>query len=257
MQANLRKLGALIAKDIADLVKNPTMVACVVVPVAFAVFYRFVMGDMAIGGPLRSSVGADLEPTAATVLQYIVLNMALCTGIGMGASTSLIYGLAEEKEKRTLRTLMLANVSAEQIMLAKGIVALGLTAVTEVLCFAVSGASWSLFGWFMLCGIVGAVPIILLSLVVGLASRDQMTAGMYSVPILLVAMAPMAGNFSESIRNVVRFAPMGGVDEVLRVAISGTVAPDALAVPLLVTAAWIVAAALAFKLLYRRLLRDN
>ena len=247
MQANLRKLGALIAKDAVDLAKNPTMVLCVVLPVGFSVFYRFFMGDMGLGGPLRSGVGADLEPTVATLLQYIVLNMALCMCIGMGAATSLIYGLAEEKEKHTLRTLMLA----------KGIVALGLTVVAEVLCFVVSGASWSLFGWFMLCGIVGAVPIILLSLVVGLASRDQMTAGMYSVPILVIALAPMFGNFSESVRNVVRFAPTGGVDELLRMAISGTVAPSELVMPLLVTAAWIVVAAVAFKLLYRRLLRDN
>lgn len=257
MQANLRKLGALIAKDAVDLAKNPTMVLCVVLPVGFSVFYRFFMGDMGLGGPLRSGVGSDLEPTVATLLQYIVLNMALCMCIGMGAATSLIYGLAEEKEKHTLRTLMLANVTAEQIMLAKGIVALGLTVVAEVLCFVVSGASWSLFGWFMLCGIVGAVPIILLSLVVGLASRDQMTAGMYSVPILVIALAPMFGNFSESVRNVVRFAPTGGVDELLRMAISGTVAPSELVMPLLVTAAWIVVAAVAFKLLYRRLLRDN
>ena len=180
MQANLRKLGALIAKDAVDLAKNPTMVLCVVLPVAFSVFYRFFMGDMGLGGPLRSGVGTDLEPTVATLLQYIVLNMALCMCIGMGAATSLIYGLAEEKEKHTLRTLMLANVSAEQLMLAKGFVAFVLTIATELVCFAVSGAPWSLAGWYLLLGSVGAVPVILVSLVVGLASRDQMTAGLYS-----------------------------------------------------------------------------
>lgn len=257
MQASLRKLGALIAKDTVDLAKNPTMMLCVAMPVALSAFYRFFMGDMGIGGPLRSSVGADVEPVVATLLQYIVLNIALCMCVGMGGSMALIYGLAEEKEKHTLRTLMLANVTAEQIMLAKGIVALGLTVVAEVLCFIVSGAPLSLFGWFMLCGIVGAVPIILLSLVVGLACRDQMTAGMYSVPILLIALAPMFGNFSEGIRSVVRFAPTGGVDELLRMAVSGSFAPSELVVPLLVTAAWVVVAAIAFKLLYRRLLRDN
>ena len=46
MQANLRKLGALIAKDAADLAKNPTMILCVLMPVGFAVFYRFFIGDM-------------------------------------------------------------------------------------------------------------------------------------------------------------------------------------------------------------------
>lgn len=102
---------------------------------------------------------------------------------------------------------MLANVIAETVVLAKGLVALGFTAVTEALCFAVSGAPWSLFGWYMLLGVVGALPVILLSLVVGLASRDQMTAGLYSVPVLLLALAPVFGGFSPDIRAVVRFAP--------------------------------------------------
>ena len=50
------------------------------------------------------------------------------------------------------------------------------------------------------------MPVILVSLVVGLASRDQMTAGLYSVPVLLLTMAPIFGSFSEGIRAVVRFA---------------------------------------------------
>ena len=105
---------------------------------------------------------------------------------------------------------MLANVSAEQLMLAKGFVAFVLTIATELVCFAVSGAPWSLAGWYLLLGSVGAVPVILVSLVVGLASRDQMTAGLYSVPVLLLTMAPIFGSFSEGIRAVVCFAPTPG-----------------------------------------------
>lgn len=152
---------------------------------------------------------------------------------------------------------MLANVIAETVVLAKGLVALGFTAVTEALCFAVSGAPWSLFGWYMLLGVVGALPVILLSLVVGLASRDQMTAGLYSVPVLLLALAPVFGGFSPDIRAVVRFAPTGGVDELLRLVIEGGLGTGEALVPCLVIAGWLVASAVAFKLLYRRLLRDN
>ncbi|WP_242369233.1 ABC transporter permease [Adlercreutzia muris] len=257
MQANLRKLGALIAKDAADLAKNPTMILCVLMPVGFAVFYRFFIGDMGLAGSLRDDGGLGASPQVTSVVQYIVLSMSLCLSIGMGASVSLIYGLAEEKEKHTLRTLMLANVSAEQLMLAKGFVAFVLTIATELVCFAVSGAPWSLAGWYLLLGSVGAVPVILVSLVVGLASRDQMTAGLYSVPVLLLTMAPIFGSFSEGIRAVVRFAPTGGADELLRLIVSGSLTPAAAVAPLAVTAVWMVAAVVVFKLLYRRLLRDN
>lgn len=257
MQANLRKLGALIAKDAADLAKNPTMILCVLMPVGFAVFYRFFIGDMGLAGSLRGDGGLGASPQVTSVVQYIVLSMSLCLSIGMGASVSLIYGLAEEKEKHTLRTLMLANVSAEQLMLAKGFVAFVLTIATELVCFAVSGAPWSLAGWYLLLGSVGAVPVILVSLVVGLASRDQMTAGLYSVPVLLLTMAPIFGSFSEGIRAVVCFAPTGGADELLRLIVSESLTPAAAVAPLAVTAAWMVAAVVVFKLLYRRLLRDN
>ena len=254
MQASLRKLGALLAKDAADLVKNPTMILCVAIPVGFALFYRFFLGGQGLGPALEGAVAAD---AVVSTVQYIVLSLSLLMSIGMGASMSLVYGLAEEKEKHTLRTLMLANVSAQQIVLAKGLVALGLTVAVEFLCFIVSGAPWTLCGGYLLIGALGALPIILLSLVAGLASRDQMTAGLYSVPILLLALAPMFGNYSAAIRDVVRFAPTGGADQLLGLLVEGSLlSPEALA-PLAVTAAWILVTAVAFKLLYKRLLRDN
>lgn len=255
MGAALCRLGVLVSKGTTDVLKNPAMVVCIAMPVGFALFYRFFLGDLATGagGP----VGAEASPEVAGALQHVVLSMALCMAIGMGAAASLIYGLAEEKEKHTLRTLMLANVTAEQIMLSKGLVALVLTAAVEALCFAVSGAPWALFGWYLLFGVMGAVPVILLSLVVGLASRDQMTAGLYSVPVLLLSLAPVFGGFSPDVQAVVRFAPTGGMDELLGLAIGGGLSTPDVAAPIAVTLAWTVAAAVAFKLLYRRLLRDN
>lgn len=255
MEATLRKLGALMSKDAVDMVKNPTMIVCIVMPLGFALFYRLFLGDVMVGAGASPEAAASPEVEAA--LQYVILSMALCMAIGMGAATSLIYGLAEEKEKHTLRTLMLTNVTAEQIVLARGLVALGLTVVVEVLCFVVSGAPWHLFGWYLLFGIVGAVPVILLSLVVGLASRDQMTAGLYSVPVLLLSLAPVFGGFSPDIRAVARLTPTGGMDELLRLAVKGGLGTAEMVAPIVVTLAWTVAAAIVFKLLYRRLLRDN
>lgn len=255
MQANLRKLNALLAKDAVDLAKNPTMIICIAIPVAFALFYRFFLGGQGLDTALEGGGSAEAAPVS--VAQYIVLSLSLLMSIGMGASMSLVYGLAEEKEKHTLRTLMLANVSARQIMLAKGLVALGLTVAVELLCFAVSGAPWRLCAGYLLIGIMGALPVILLSLVAGLASRDQMTAGLYSVPILLLALAPMFGNYSATIRDIVRFAPTGGADWMLRLLVEGSLFSGEVLVPLAITAAWIAVSAIAFKLLYKRLLRDN
>ena len=69
--------------------------------------------------------------------------------------------------------------------------------------------------------------------------------------------ASETGGFSPDIRAVVRFAPTGGVDELLRLVIEGGLGTGEALVPCLVIAGWLVASAVAFKLLYRRLLRDN
>lgn len=254
MSPFLRKLGALLAKDAADLLKNPTMILCIVMPVGFALFYRFFFGSMDLGPAMWGQGGGSGATLGVT---YVVLSLGLCMSVGMGASMSLVYGIAEEKEKHTLRTLMLANVTANQIVLSKGILALVVTVVTEFLCFVVSGAPFFLCGPYMAFGIVGAVAIILLSLVAGLSSRDQMTAGLYSIPILLLSIAPIFGSYSEGIRDVVQFAPTGGMDQLLRMAINGTLTASDALLPVAITAAWIVASAVAFALLYKRLLRDN
>lgn len=253
MNASVRKLGALMGKDATDMIKNPTMVVCMVMPVAFVLLYRFIMGG--IGQSAEASDG-DVE-AASTAVTFMLLNTALCMTVGMTGSASLVYGLAEEKEKHTLRTLMLANVSAEQIMLSRGLIALAVTAVVEALGFAVSGAPLHLFAPFMAIGVLGAIPVILFSLVLGLASRDQMTAGLYSMPILLAVVAPMFGGFSLELRNAMQFLPTGGAVELLRLLVEGRLFGSDAVMPLALTAAWIVAGFVVFKLLYRKLTSDN
>lgn len=260
MNASVRKLGALMGKDVTDMLKNPTMIVCIVMPVAFVLLYRYIMGN--VGGSMGMMGGADMgagtdAATVESLITYVLLNTALCMTIGMTSSATLVYGLAEEKEKHTLRTLMLANVSAEQIMLARGLVTLVVTAVVEALCFFVSGAPMHLLAPYMAIGVLGALPIILLSLVLGLASRDQMTAGLYSVPILLVVIAPMFSGFSPMLGDIARFLPTGGAASLLRLATEGALFGSEAVLPLAVTAAWIVLGLVVFKLLYRKLATDN
>jgi len=84
-----------------------------------------------------------------------------------------------------------------------------------------------------------------------------MTAGLYSVHILLLALAPIFGSYSPDISNVVRFAPTGGMDALLHMAVDGTLTTAGAMVPLATTVVWIALSALCFSLLYKRLLRDN
>ena len=114
-----------------------------------------------------------------------------------------------------------------------------------------------MLGVYLVLGIMGSLPIILFSLVLGLACRDQMTAGVYSVPVLLVALVPMFGMANEAIEKVAHWLPTGGVYDLIGLALNGNLlSQDALA-PLAITAAWIVVGAVLFAALFKRLARDN
>lgn len=253
MNAAMRKTGALLAKDFADLFKNPTLLVVCLLPIAFMALYAFMVGD----ATNDASLAAEQKGAVNLVIQQFMLGSSLCMAVGMVCTMTVLYGIAEEKEKRTLRTLMLANVGASQVVASKTIVALVASTVVNAVCFFVAGGQPDMLGVYLVLGIMGSLPIILFSLVLGLACRDQMTAGVYSVPVLLVALVPMFGMANEAIEKVAHWLPTGGVYDLIGLALNGNLlSQDALA-PLAITAAWIVVGAVLFAALFKRLARDN
>lgn len=248
MDAVLRRIGALAAKDLADLFKNTTMLVVLLMPIGFMLLFRLVIGDTAADAGLAGTEGA---------LQKFLLGSGLCMSVGMVASMVLIYGIAEEKEKRTLRTLMLANVSAGEIAASKGGVTLFAVAAVSAACFFVADGAAALLPLYLALTVLGAIPVILISLVLGLAARDQMTAGFFSVPVLLVALIPTFGMASDAIEAVGACMPLGGVYRLLGLATDGQLFIGETSAPLAVTLAWTVAGGVVFAALYRRLARDN
>ena len=243
MEAALRKTGALLGKDLKDLVKNPTVLLGCLLPVGFIALYSQTMGDA--------------SGEAADAARHQFLTMALFMTVGMTGCMTALYTIAEEKEKHTLRTLMLANVSAAQVIASRAVVSLTAIVVAQAACFAVLRAPIDLLAPYLLLGILSGLPIVMLSLVLGLAARDQMTAGVYSIPLVLVAFLPLFAPLNETLAKVTPYCPTGGVLELLVLAADGALfTADALQ-PLAVTFAWIAVGAAVLALLYKRLARDN
>ena len=253
MNAALRKTRALLAKDFADMVRNPSMIVACVMPIAFMALYQFILGDAVSEAGVTDDMRAAVDP----IVLHFMLGSALCMTVGMVGAMTVLNGIAEEKEKHTLRTLMLANVSASEIVVSKSAVALVSIAVVNVVCFFVAGGGAEMLGAYLVLGVVGSVPIILFSLVLGLASRDQMTAGVYSVPVLVLALVPMFGMANETFANVAHYLPTGGVYDLVGLAIGGDLFTQEALAPLAVTAAWIVVGAALFAALFKRLSCDN
>ena len=227
MEATLRKTGALLGKDLKDVVKNPTMLVCCLLPVGFMLFYK-------------NAVGGGMEGEQAEAFSSMLVSWSLLFTATMVASMATLNAIAEEKEKHTLRTLMLANVSAEQMLASRGLVTL-LASLPA----------------FLTIGVAGSVPIVLLSLLLGLVARDQMSAGVLSMPILIAGIAPMFAQMVDGLSDIAPYLPTGGMNELgLLLARGELFSPDAI-VPVATTLAWVAVAAVAFTLLYRRLARDN
>jgi ABC-2 type transport system permease protein len=241
MRTSLRKTTALLIKDLRDAFKNPTILFCCLLPVLFV----FAQNEMARG-----------RGDAATTIAFLLPD-ALCLSAGTIGAMAALYSVAEEKEKHTLRTLMLANVRAGQIFLSKGLVTLLLITAVNALCFLVLGGEPLQALPLVLVGALGAMPVILISLVLGLAGRDQMTAGIFSIPILLIALAPMLGQYGDGIASVARLSPTGGMVELCGLLLRGQLFGTDAIVPLAVTAAWIALGFVVYASLFKRLIRDN
>ncbi len=245
MEATLRKTGALLGKDLKDVARNPTMLVCCLLPVGFMLFYRYAFADgmEGEGGP--------------QALSLMLVSWSLLFTTTMVASMATLTALAEEKEKHTLRTLMLANVSAEQVLASRGLVTLAAIAVVDAACCLVIGQPLERLPAFVAIGVAGSVPLVLLSLLLGLAARDQMSAGVLSMPVLILGIAPMFAQMVDGFSEAAPYLPTGGMNELGLLLAQGNLFTSDALVPIAVTLAWVVAAAVAFALLYRRLARDN
>ena len=244
MEATLRKTGALLGKDLKDVVKNPTMLVCCLLPVGFMLFYK-------------NAVGGGMEGEQAEAFSSMLVSWSLLFTATMVASMATLNAIAEEKEKHALRTLVLANVSAEQMLASRGLVTLLTIGVVDAACYLVIGQPPAGLPAFLAIGMAGSVPIVLLSLLLGLVARDQMSAGVLSMPILIAGIAPMFAQMVDGLSDIAPYLPTGGMNGLGLLLARGELLSSDAIVPVATTLAWVAVAAVAFALLYRRLARDN
>jgi len=98
--------------------------------------------------------------------------------------------VAEEKEKHTLRSLMLANVSATDFLLSKAFVALVLMLIDGILIFLVCQEPIGYLVYFLIFYILASLSVLFFGALVGLLSKDQMSAGTLSSPLMIFLMLP-------------------------------------------------------------------
>lgn len=181
---NFRHSKAIIKKQIKDTFKNKeVLIQFIMLP-----FIAFIMTIF---------VNMDGMPE-----NYFVKLFATMF-IGMAPLTSMAAIIAEEKEKNTLRDLMMANVTPVEYLLGVGIYVAGVSymgACAFGLIGGYSGYAFLEFTGIMLAGIIVSGCV---GGVIGVCSRNQMSATALTVPVMLVfSFTPMLSMFNDTISKI-------------------------------------------------------
>ena len=125
--------------------------------------------------------------------------------VGMAPLTCMSAIISEEKEKNTLRALMMSNVKPFEYLLGVGAYVFIMCIIGAVV-FAVCGGyeGKDLLAFMVIMG-AGILLSSLTGAVIGVFSKNQMSATSLTIPVMMIfSFLPMLSMFNESIEKVAR-----------------------------------------------------
>ena len=143
-----------------------------------------------------------IRPEGVPALLYTKMFAAMY--LAMAPLTAMSSIIAEEKEKNTLRVLMMSNVKPGQYLTGIGAYVWIISMIGSVL-FAVSFPADDMPFFFLVMG-VGFIISIVIGAVIGIASKNQMSAtSIGAMAMIILSFIPMFAMFNDGIGKVARF----------------------------------------------------
>lgn len=179
----MKNIKAIFMKQILDTIKNKT------------IFIQFLMFPILVI-IMETAIKIEDMPEHFFVKLFAVMF------VGMAPLTCMSAIISEEKEKNTLRALMMSNVKPWQYLISIGvyvfIMCMAGTAVFAIL-GEYKGAELAMFLFSMMSGIVLSEII---GAVIGIFSGNQMAATSLTIPVMMIfSFVPMLSMFNESIKK--------------------------------------------------------
>lgn len=155
-------------------------------------------------------------PALTLIMNYVItidgmpenffVNLYATMYIGMAPLTSIAAIIAEEKEKNTLRVLLMSNVKPYEYLLGVGsYIWLACMLGSAVICAAGGYRSKEILG-FMTIMAVGILASLLIGAAIGTWSKTQMMATSITVPVMIVfSFVPMFSMFNDTIAKAAKF----------------------------------------------------
>lgn len=247
MKLSLHKIGVLLKKESKDLLRNSTVAVLIIMPIAMTFLFKFMF---------ESSTDGIEE--ASHFVGVFVLSFATSMAIAVIPGSVLPTTIAEEKEKKTLRTLMLADVNGVEFLISKALIVFLLLLFTLIVIFFITGVSLSVLPMYLLTCIIASISILLIGSLIGLMSKNQMTSGVISAPIMMVLMLmPMMQQFDPILAKIAFFVPTTSVGNVLEIVLSGSYDWGAILPNYAVMFGWIIVSIILFLVMFKKLEKDN
>ncbi len=136
--------------------------------------------------------------------------------VGMAPLTCMSAIIAEEKEKNTLRVLLMSNVKPAEYLVGVGSYVFVMCSAGMAVFAVVGGYSGTELVRFIAAMSAGIILSELTGAVIGIFSRNQMTATSISVPVMmLLAFLPMLSMFNDTIKSVAQVTYSQQISELI------------------------------------------
>ena len=183
----MNNILTVIKKQLKDTLKNKS------------VLIQFIMFPV-MGIIMTKAINIDNMP--ANFFIYLFSSMY----IGMAPLTSISAIISEEKEKNTLRVLLMADVSPWQYLFGIGCYIFTACLVgSAIFAWLLEGVTTNERIVFLLIMAVGIIASIMIGAVIGVGCKNQMSATSVSVPVMMIfAFLPMLAMFNDTIAKVAK-----------------------------------------------------
>ena len=186
-----RQFMALLWLRCQIILSNKSILLQVLMPAALIYLYRFM-------------IDSQSGPKAQMALAYLMICIPFAIVLAVG--NPILTILADEKEKKTLKTLLLSGVNTSEYLLSTLVVPIVLTVVYLTLTPLILDVPINHLVNYCLVGSATALVIALLYLLLGLLVMAQVVA----VPTMLIsAFLPMLSGMDKTVAKVTDYSFMG------------------------------------------------
>ena len=193
-----RKLNALLWLRLQVLISNSTLLATLLLPFGLAVLYNEFLNK-------------------SGELSTYFLSMSLTMVLSMGSGYMVSIMMAEDKEKRNLKSLILSGVTATEYTFSMLILPLLIMLLGMILLpiyFKVDVSGYLLA--YVIYLVLAAISVIFLNLLIGAVSDTQSKAQVYSMfPVFIVSFLPMIALQNDTVQKVLDYSFIGPIVNLL------------------------------------------